>query len=215
MSRARELRRLCIVGAGGHAKVVIDVARKAGWTPVAAFDPGGTRGVGGVPVVGSDEALPDYWARGLADGVMIAIGNNQLRKKLSDRVRSLGMATPSIFHPTSVISQTAKIGQGVVVMANAVVNADAFIGDDCILNTGSIVEHDCAIGHATHIAPRSVLGGNCRVGALTLFGIGSSARPGAEIGCHAVVGAGSVVIGIVPDGAVFAGNPAKNLRPVA
>lgn len=204
-------RRLMIVGAGGHAKVVIEVAQSAGWQVVAAFDPGPAKSVLGVPVVGGDAELETFWAAGKADAAIIAIGDNHLRQNLAEKVRALGCPTPHIAHATATISPSAQIGAGTVIMAGAVINAAASIGQDCIINTAAIIEHDCVVQNAVHAAPRSVMGGGCHLGARTLFGIGATARPGTVIGHDVVVGAGAVVVTNFDGGATVVGNPARIL----
>lgn len=204
--------RLIVVGAGGHAKVVIECARSVGWRPVAAFDPGQVgRTVLGVPVRGSDDDIEAFWTDGHCDCAVVAIGANDLRKRLAGRIRALGCPTPSIVHPGAWISPTAEIGQGVVVMAGAVVNAEATVKRDCIINTCAVVEHDCRLGEAVHMAPRSVLGGGCRIGTETLFGIGATARPEIRVGKRAIVGGGSVVVADVLDMSTVFGNPARRV----
>lgn len=204
-------RHLLVIGAGGHAAVVIEVARAAGWTPLLALDPGAQTEVLGVPVRGGDDLIEEVLAEGLIDAGTVAIGSNTLRRKLGEKLRSLGCDTPAIIHPTAVASSSAQIGAGTVVMAGAIINARACIGDDCIINTGAIIEHDCILEDGVHAAPRSVMGGTCRVGSGSLFGIGSSMRPGTTIGANVVVGAGSVVVTSIADGITVVGNPATPL----
>lgn len=205
-------KRLLIVGAGGHAKVVIEVARAAGWNPAVATDPRGAGEVLGVPVRGTDDDIAAFWTGGIIDAAVIAIGDNRMRMALGSRVRALGCPTAAIVHPKAELSPTARIGAGVVVMAGAIVNADTYIGADCIINTGAVVEHDCILAEGVHAAPRSVLGGTCRLGRGAFFGIGAAARPGVTIGAYAMIAAGAVVVSDVPDHAVMAGIPARPLR---
>ena len=204
-------KRLLIIGAGGHAKVVVEVAREAGFEPIAAVDPRARGEVLGVPVRGTDEDIATLWANREFDAAVVAIGDNRLRHVIANRLREIGCPIPAIVHPRATISPTARIGDGVVVMAGTVVNADATVGRDSILNTAAIVEHDCILDEAVHAAPRSVMGGSCSVGSLTLFGIGAVARPGIKIGANVVVGAGAAVVSDVPDGWVVAGTPARRI----
>lgn len=205
-------RQLLVIGAGGHAAVVIEVARAAGFLPLLALDPGTQTEVLGVPVRGGDNLLEEVLAEGQIGSGIVAIGSNALRLRLGARLRSLGCRTPPIIHPTAVVSPTAEIGEGTVVMAGAIINARAQIGEDCIINTGAVIEHDCVLEAGVHAAPRSVMGGTCRIGAGTLYGIGSSMRPGTTIGANVVVGAGSVVVTSIADGLTVVGNPAAPLR---
>lgn len=201
---------MLVVGAGGHAKVVIDVARAAGWDPVAIIDPiGAGHFCSQVPVVGGDEQAAALYAQGLRFAV-VAIGLNQLRLNIGERLLAMGFACPAVAHPSAEISPYARLGEGTVVMAGAIINSSAEIGRFVIANTGSIIEHDCLIGDGAHLAPRSVIGGNVRIGARTLFGIGSAARPETIIGEGAVIGAGSVVVSQVGDGRTVMGVPATD-----
>jgi UDP-perosamine 4-acetyltransferase len=205
--------RLLIVGAGGHAKVVIETTRAAGFVPVAAVDPHAQGDVLGVPVRGADADIARLWAAGEFDAAAVAVGDNALRQRLAAMIRRIGCPTPTIIHPRATVSPTAEIGDGVVIMAHAAVNASARIGRDGIVNTAAVVEHDCRLGEAVHAAPRSVMGGSCSFGSLTLFGIGAVARPGVKVGSRVVIGAGATVVRDIPDGWVAAGTPAKRIRP--
>jgi UDP-perosamine 4-acetyltransferase len=202
-------RRVIIVGGGGHAKVVADVLRAAGWDPAGLLDPNpSTDAVEGVPVLGGDEVSQSLFDQGYRSA-LVAIGRNDLRRRLGTRLRGIGFEIVTAVHPSAVVSPSARIGQGVVVMPLAVINAGARIGAFAIVNTGAIVEHDCIIGEAAHVAPRSVMGGNVSIGEEVLFGVGAVARPLSIIGARAVVGAGSVVVGeILPDRTVT-GCPAR------
>lgn len=203
-------RTLLVIGAGGHAKVVIELARAAGWTPVAAFDPAPPADmVLGVPVKGDDAAAEDWIRSGRLSRVIAAIGQNALRRRLGMRLRAIGAQMPVLVHPSAVISPSATLGAGTVVMAGAVINASARIGCDVIINTLAAVEHDCVLGDGCHVAPRSALGGGCSIGASALLGLGACARPRSMIGDDAVVGVGAVVIGAVPNDAIATGVPAK------
>lgn len=207
--RGPTLNRLLIIGAGGHAKVVIDVARAAGWLPIGAIDRETNDSVLDVPVIGDDSSVRELWRENMFDAVTVAIGENTLRQKLSNMARSYGCPTPALIHPCAYVSRYAQIAEGTVVMPSAVVNAAAQIGRDCIVNTGSVVEHDCELKNAVHVAPRSAMGGSCYLGSCALFGIGATARPGVRIGDNVVVGAGATVVSNVPNGWLVYGTPAR------
>ncbi|MDB5457169.1 MAG: sugar O-acyltransferase, sialic acid O-acetyltransferase NeuD family, partial [Caulobacter sp.] len=153
-----------VLGAGGHAKVVIELLRTAGFATPAVLDADPTpRDVAGAPVVGDDTALARLRAEGLSQA-FVAIGDNALRRKLADRATAAGFTLVSAIHPSAVISPSARLGAGVAVMAGAVVNADTVVGDLAILNTRSSVDHDGVIGSAAHIGPGCALAGGVTVG---------------------------------------------------
>lgn len=200
--------RLLVLGAGGHAKVVIDIARAAGWNPIATLDP---IGVGHfcaeVPVLGNDDLAENLFTDGLRFAV-IALGSNSLRMHIGKNLLSIGYQCPVITHPSAIISQYVCIGDGTVIMPGAIINSDAHIGSFVIVNTGAIIEHDCKIGNGAHIAPRSVMGGNVEIGDMVLFGIGAVAKPEITIEREAIIGAGSVVVSRIATGRTVVGVPA-------
>lgn len=201
------------LGAGGHAKVVLDAVQLMGeYRIVGLLDP---QRVGeivcGIPVLGDDDWLKSEQAQGIT-AVFLAIGDNQTRKKLYERVLSFGIPLLTVIHPTATIASTARIGAGAAVLAHAVVNPDASLGDDVIVNTGAIVEHDCTVGAHSHIAPGAILCGGVRVGESTRIGAGAVVREGCSIGSDAIVGAGAVVVKDVLSSTTVVGSPAKPLE---
>jgi UDP-perosamine 4-acetyltransferase len=202
-------RRVLIAGAGGHAKVVVDVLRMTGWYPAGFLDRQGASSPSfDLPVLGSDDDAARLYAGGLRYA-FAAIGQNGLRGLSFERLRAVGYELPTIIHPAAVVSSEAHLGMGVLVMPCAIINAGAIVGSYAIINSGAIVEHDCRVGRASHIAPRAVLGGSCIIGDEVLFGIGAVARPQTRIGSHATVGAGSTVVSDVGSGETVVGNPAR------
>ena len=208
------MRKLIIWGAGGHGKVVLDIARATGLFCEIAFvdDSDSALGerLGDCDILPSLEGFEALKARGHSCFV-VAIGENRVRERCFQEGRDRGFDPAALIHPGAVVSTSARIGEGTVVMPRVVVNADAVIGCNCILNTGAIVEHDCNIGNHTHLAPGVVLGGGVTVEPYSLLGIGTIALPGTKIGAGAVVGAGAVILDSVPPGATSVGVPAKVL----
>lgn len=204
--------RMVVIGAGGHAKVVIEAIRASGLGDIyGLIDPAPTtRTVLGLPVLGGDELLPTLKAQGVTAAV-IALGNNTVRQRIGLRLRELGFGLPTVVHPSAVISPSAHLGEGVVIMARAVIGTEAEIGDFAIINTSASLDHDNIIGAAAHIAPGCALAGNISVGERTLVGVGSAVRPGVTIGADVVVGAGSAVVNDIPAGAIVVGAPARSL----
>lgn len=207
------------LGAGGHAKVVIETLRAAGGHDVAGLlDPRrelwGTT-VLGVPVLGGDDELERQY-----DGVtrvFIGLGgaaDTRPRRRLYELARSHRFGVVSAVHPAATISPSARLGPGATVLAGAVVNADATLGEHVLVNTSAIVEHDCTVGSHAHVASGACLASGVDVGEGAHVGAGATVVQGVSIGVGAVVGAGAVVVRDVEPGTVVVGVPAGVLRKV-
>jgi UDP-perosamine 4-acetyltransferase len=209
------------IGAGGHAKVIIDILSHSPRVQVVGLVELATRlfseTIEGSLILGDDDLLPQL----LAEGVGFAflgiggVGNNLPRAEAYDRILKLGFDLITAIHPRAVVARSAKLGRGVSIMAGVVVNSAAVIGDNVILNSQCTVEHDCVIGDHVHIAPGATLSGAVQVGRFSHIGTGASVRQGVRIGERVVVGVGSVVIDDVPDGMVVVGAPARPLKVVS
>lgn len=200
---------LIVYGSSGHGKVVCDVLQSAGHQVDGFLDDDPTRHgllVLGLPVLGGGDALAGRGAR-----VALGIGSNRARAAVASKVESMGGALFTCVHPRAVVSPSAELGAGTIVMALAVVNPCARIGRGVILNTASVVEHDCTVGDFAHVSPNSVMGGACTVGALAQLGIGGTMLPGTTIGEGALIGAGAVVVRDVAAGVVAKGVPARSM----
>lgn len=201
---------LLLLGAGGHSKVVAEIAlHSRGYELVGLVDRHaiGTV-VNGIPVVGDDDALPSLFVKGVRH-VHVAIGSNSARAALADKIVRMNFKLATLVSPSANVSRTAHLGQGAVVMAGATLNANAAVGDLTIINTGANVDHDCKIGRAAHIAPGCTLAGNVTVGDRTFLGAGATVIPGVTLGHDVVVGAGACVINDVPSGQTVVGVPAR------
>ncbi len=201
------------IGAGGHAKVVLDILRLMNaYQIVGLLDPAclGTS-VDGILVLGGDELLPRLRADGVSSAFVGVggVGDNTLRIRLYEKVQAAGYTFIQAIHPTSVLAPSVQLGQGITIMAGTIINPDTRIGDNVIINTGAIVEHDCEIEAHAHISPGAVLCGGVRVGMGAHVGAGATVRQYVTIGMRAVVGAGAMVINDVPPGVVVLGVPAR------
>jgi UDP-perosamine 4-acetyltransferase len=203
-------------GAGGHAKVVIEILRLRGEYKIVGLldarrDLRGTT-VLGVEVLGDDSLMAELKQRGIEQAFIGVgtVGDAQPRRQLYEKVVSSGFAIVPAIHAAAVVSSSAQIGVGPTIMAGAIVNADAVIGDNVIVNTGAIVEHDCVIGDHTHIATGARLAGGVHVGPGSHIGIGAVVRQEIRIGEGAIVGAGAVVVSDVPAGTTVMGVPARS-----
>ncbi len=197
--------KIIIFGASGHGKVIADLLQSAQQEVVAFLDDHPKQEtILGVPVFHTSQH------KGIDDfQLLIGVGNNSIRKKLSQQFR---LKFAKGIHPSALLSPHHKVGEGTVVMAGVIINPDVEVGKHCILNTGCIIEHDCTIEDYVHISPGVSLAGNVSVGEGTHIGIGSSVIQGIKIGKWATIGAGSVIIRDVPDYAVVVGNPGKIIK---
>lgn len=191
-----------LYGASGHAKVVMDIARKAYVkVPCLIDDNPQLEELAGVPVVHSAEGLSP---------IIVTIGDCNIRRNI---VKKLGIREYiSVVHPDSIIAESVKLGCGTVVMAGAVINPFVSIGNHCIINTGASIDHDVHIGDFVHIAPHSTLCGEVYVGEGTWIGAGCTIIQGIHIGANCFIGAGSVVVKDIPDNKLCYGNPARVVK---
>ena len=189
-----------LFGASGHAKVIIDVIKSQGNSVGVLFDDAPRYStIHGRPVYRADEA-------DVCGPLIISTGSNKARRDIALRYN---VPFASAVYPSAIVSGTAQIGPGTVVMQGAIVQTDAVIGKHCIINTGSSVDHECQIGDYVHISPHATLCGNVHVGEGSWIGAGAVVIPGIKIGKWCTIGAGSVVIRDVPDGSTAYGNPAR------
>lgn len=195
MDTTEHMREIYLYGAGGHAKVVLDILAACGVQVPAIVD--------GNPALDQLKGIPVVHEWADMSPLIIAIGGNAVRKKIAEELpASFGTA----IHPSAVVSPCAEIGEGTVVMQNATVQADARIGRHCIVNTASSIDHECQFGDYVHVSPHATLCGNVRVGEGTWIGAGATVIQGVSIGRWSVVGAGTVVTHDIPDGVIAVGN---------
>lgn len=190
-----------LYGASGHGKVIKEMLEAQG-DSVEGF-------------VDDNLNLSNYCGKKVyhqADGLspmIVSIGINKTRKKI---VEKLNCKFATAIHSTAIVSTSARIGEGTVIMPGAIINADAVIGKHCIINTGASVDHECVVDDYCHIAPHASLCGQVHVGEGTLIGVGASVIPCVEIGKWCTVGAGAAVVENVPDDQTVVGVPAKELK---
>ncbi len=193
------VRALILMGAGGHGKVLMDLATQAGWDVVGVCDPQladqGVSAWRGVPVIGKDDALSDYRPElyGLINGLGSLPGQDR-RRALFQRLTAQGYSFPTLVHPTAVVGDGVELEAGVQVMAGVVLQADVVVGLNSIVNTRASLDHDCRIGAHCHIAPAAVLCGSVVLGEGTHVGAGANVIQGISVGEGAVIGAGTTVL---------------------
>lgn len=196
-------KRLVIIGAGGHGKVIADIALKSGYKDICFVDDNVGGDCMGYPIIGKSCNL-EQLNNGETDFV-IAIGDNQIRKRIAEQ-HKLNWVT--LVHPSAQIAYGVQIGIGSVVMAGAVINPAATIGRHCIINTCAVIEHDNQLSDYVHVSPNATLGGTVHVGSCTHIGIGTTVRNNISIGENTMIGAGSVVVKEISGGGVYIGIPA-------
>lgn len=200
-----------ILGAGGHAKVVLATLQAAGFNPRGYFDDNlgvvGTT-VRGLPVLGPFDLLDHKIPGLLAHG----IGCNAIRAKLVERFSGAEWVTA--VHPWTSVHPSVNLGDGTILFAGTVVQPDAIIGPHCILNTACSVDHDSRIDPYSHLAPGTRLAGGVRVGEGAFLGIGACVVPGIAIGAWSTIGAGAVVLGDIPAHVTAVGVPARPCKPL-
>jgi sugar O-acyltransferase (sialic acid O-acetyltransferase NeuD family) len=202
-----------LIGASGHAKVVIDAIEREGRYRIAHLldDNPALHGkiFFGYEVLGATESILARAAN--KPWVLVSIGDNVARSRIAAWLRSRGLKFASALHPDARVGRGATIGAGTVVMAGAIVNSDAAIGENVIVNTGATVDHDCVVGDGVHLAPGVHLCGGVHVGPGAFIGAGSVVVPGLRVGGNAIVGAGSTLLEDISENAKAAGSPAKRI----
>lgn len=189
---------LLLIGAGGHARSCIEVIESAGLRIFGLIDRDAGmagRDVLGYSVLGNDTELLKLAKH--SNGVLITvgqIGRPKVRAELYETLVCNGIDPTSVFACTARVSQHASVGQGSVVMHQAVVNAGAHVGVNCIINTGAIIEHDVEIGDHCHVAIGAVIGGGTRIGSGSFVGAGAIISHGVSIGANSIIGAGCIVM---------------------
>jgi sugar O-acyltransferase (sialic acid O-acetyltransferase NeuD family) len=193
-----------VLGAGGHARVVIDALRRAGFAVAGVCAPelsAGQPGPLGAPALGGDGALDgvDRARYLLANGIG-SIGAPAVRQKVFETRKADGWRFVTLVHPAAVVGEDCALGEGAQVMAGAVLQPGVRLGRNTIVNTRAAVDHDCRLGDHVHVAPGVVLSGGVTVGSRSHLGTGAVVIQDIAIGDDVLVGAGAVVIRPVADG---------------
>lgn len=182
------MKRLVILGAGGHGRVAADIAGKNGYDSIAFLDDT-KKTCGRYPVMGESARFSEYDC-----DFFVAIGNPQVRRRMQEMLLTAGKQVTTLIHPSAVIGEDVTLGTGTLVAAGAVINPGAVIGDGCIINTCASVDHDCVLEDFVHIAVGAHVAGTVNIGAGTW------------------IGAGAVVIKSLTESGTYVGVPAEKIK---
>jgi sugar O-acyltransferase (sialic acid O-acetyltransferase NeuD family) len=198
-------KRLAIIGASGHGKVIADIASKNGYREIVFLDDNrNLQECGGYPVIGTSSD-----AEKLDTDIIVGIGDASIRKRMQESVNDQKVVT--LIHPDAVVADDVRIGRGTVVMAGAVINPGTTIGKGCIINTCSSVDHDCHIGDYVHVSVGSHLCGTVTVEDESWIGSGAIISNNLCI-CHGcMIGAGTVVLKNIKETGTYIGAPARKI----
>lgn len=197
------MKKLLIIGAGGHGKVVAECAAKNNYEEIVFLDDDRKRTFcGKYTVAGKTDRVQE-----LAGDVIVAIGSPQVRQMIQRDIEQERLIT--LIHPDAVIADDVVIGRGSVIMAGVVVNPGTVLGDGCIVNTASSVDHDCHIGDFVHIAAGSHIAGTVNIGSRSWIGAGSIISNNVDICSDCVTGAGTVVVKNINEPGIYMGIPSK------
>lgn len=210
------MKKLVLVGGGGHCKSVLDAAlAMKEYDEIvitdACLDPETV--IMGCRVVGNDDVLPELRKNGFKYAFVTvgSIKSTSIRRKLVERLEGMGFQMPVICDPSAVVSTFAQIGEGTYVGKNVTINADSRIGKHCIINTGAIIEHECSVGDFSHVSVGATLCGDCDIETDCLIGAGSTVIQGVSVGSNSVIGAGALVNRNIDSDCTVVGVPARKV----
>lgn len=196
--------RLIIIGAGGHGRVVAEIARLNGYLKIDFLDDFSRENT-----IGKVSRFVEFVSK--AD-FFVAIGNSNIRKAIHKQLNEKGANIVSLCHPNSVMSADTVLGKGCVIMAGAIINPNVVIGEGVIINTNSSVDHDCIVGDFSHISVGAKVCGTVNIGECTWIGAGATVINNKKICDLCMVGAGATVVKDICSAGTYIGTPAKQIK---
>lgn len=202
--------KIIIIGASGHGKVAADIAKLNGYKEILFLDDNSSKKTNGKYIVaGTTKDIESYVEE---YDFIVGIGNNSIRKRITNELLKSGIIQTFLIHPSAVIDETVSIGKGTVVMANAVINAESRIGNGCIINTAATIDHDCVIKDYVHISPGVHIAGTVKIGEETWLGIGSTVINNINISSKCIIGAGGLVNKDIEESGTYVGIPVRKVK---
>ena len=202
-------KKLMIIGASGHGKVVADIAKQCGYTKISFLDDNqNLKECLEYPVVGTTSCYNIY----TDNDFFVAIGNGKIRERVYNELLNNKLRVVTLIHPNATIASHVSIGIGTGVMAGTIINPSCEIGVGCIVNTGSTIDHDNKIGNFSHISIGSHLAGNVTIGKQTWVCAGAVIKNNISVCENCIIGAGAVVVKDIEKSGTFIGVPAKRIK---
>lgn len=205
---------ILILGAGGHAKVIIDIISITNEYQIEAIigqESEEKESFYGYPVYKGDQYLEEFRERGIKK-VAIGVGgyrDNNKRIHLFHQLQDMDFDIINIIHPSTIISKTTQMGLGIVIYPGVVINTDVHLGDNIIIASNSVIDHEAQIMNHVLISTGVNVGAGSIISEGALLAVGSSIIPRVKIGKNVLVAAGAVVVNDIPDGSKIFGIPAK------
>lgn len=202
------MRKLAVLGAGGHGKVVADLALVSGWDQVDFYDDSWPLSATNrsVFVFGNTATILSNVES--YDGVVVAVGDNRTRLRKLHQLLDAGSPVPFLVHPKAYVASDVVLYPGTVVFAGGIIQPGCSLGTGCIVNSAASIDHDCVLQAGVHVCPGAHLAGGITVDEYSLIGIGASVNQNLRVGRNVVVGAGAVVIDNIDNDLTVVGNPA-------
>lgn len=195
------MRPLVIIGAGGHGRVIADIAKLCGYQEIVFLDDAQIEGVAG--------KVCDYTKYIQTSDFVVGIGNNSIREKIHQELSGSNAEIVTLIHPKAVVAEQVQLGRGTTVMAGAVINVGTVVGDGVVINTNSSIDHDCLIGDFCHVSVGASLCGTVRIGRQTMISAGATVIHNVTVCDNCMIGAGAVVIRNIDEQGTYVGVPAR------